>query len=571
MKFLNYKYPKIFTLFLFLIIGFSIFVRIQDLGYSNFQGDEVNTVDFIYEMKNNDVVGYLFSQKRGPTQYLINLTNVGLFGYHNEFLIRLPYVLFGILAIFSLYYLAKNLFGRNVALIAAVFISINALFIAFSRITQYQSVMYSLIPIGILLFLKALKLMSVKYMVISSLVMSFMLLTHYDTISVVPFFVVMFVGKFIREEDYSKQKILEYLKLGIIFFGLFIIPALLYYIPFSMHQEFSDRTSGYLEGRLLGGGLMPRTWITLYLLSMYKPIWFTSLIYFLAAASGFFYIKSARNFSFKFINDKLLSISLSLLVFLNIAGSILSIFYFKPRLSTLIVISTAIGIAILLTFAKKINLKYAATMTWFLAAYSAYFFLLKDPRTHVYVVFMPAFILAGYTVYKLYASAASRILKYAVLVLFAGVILFISGLNYTVFVNKNPEFPWFEKTYLGQEIFELPRLRGKKIDGVFGFNNWRGWETVAEQLNNGCLVGTFDSNEKDSITYFYIQKHQLRQDLLGYLPNVADTFIYVEGPHSWEYDLPIDTKQYDLVAVIKSNDYPVTKIYSKNYNPACFE
>src|SRR3989344_58050 len=88
-----------------LIIAYSIFIRIQGLGYSNFQGDEVNTVDFIYEMKpeTNGLWNYLIAQKRGPVQYMINIANYSIFGYINEYQIRLPYLLFGILAIYTLY------------------------------------------------------------------------------------------------------------------------------------------------------------------------------------------------------------------------------------------------------------------------------------------------------------------------------------------------------------------------------------------------------------------------------------------------------------------------------------
>lgn len=568
---IKYKFPLVFTIFIFAIILFSVIIRAQDLGYSNFQGDEVNTVDFLYQMEDGKVIDYLFSQKRGPTQYIINLINVGIFGYHNEFWIRLPYVLFGILAIYTFYRLSKEIFGKNAALLSALFISINGLFIAFSRITQYQSVMYSLIPIGVLLFIIALKKMSVRHMAVAGLLMSVMLITHYDTLSVLPFFLVSFVGKFYRDGNYSRDSLLKYLKLAGIFFLFFIIPPLFFYIPFSMHQEFGNRTSGYLEDRLFGGGFMPRTWLTIYLLSMYKPMWFIGVIYLLAISSALFHLKSAKNFILKQIDDRFVRLGLLSMVILNIVGTMMSLTYFKPRLSTLVVVATSLAICALLTFSKNISVKYASLMCWFLGAYSAYLFLFKDPRTHVYVVFMPAILLAGYTAYKLYSSVNSMRLKYIVLGLLGLVVLYITGLNYSIFVNKNPEYPWFDRYYLGKLVFDMPRVRYKKIDGVFGFNNWRGWEKVAEYVDNGCLIGNIDSNEKDSVTYFYLRKHQLRQDFLSYVPGLADNYIYIEGPHSWEYESRALPNTYDLVATISSSDTPVTYIYSKNYNPECFK
>ena len=194
--FKNLKLPLWFVYSVAGVILYSIFVRIQGLGYSNFQGDEVNTVDMLYQMKNG-VLDYLFSQKRGPIQYLLNMGNFSLFGYHNEFWVRLPYLVTGILAIFTVHNLAKRIFNKEIAFMAAAFMAINGLFIAFARITQYQSLMYFVIPIAVLVFIKALsqdRLIN-KYLIISGLLVSFSLLIHYDTASVMPFFIVGFVAK----------------------------------------------------------------------------------------------------------------------------------------------------------------------------------------------------------------------------------------------------------------------------------------------------------------------------------------------------------------------------------------
>src|SRR3990167_3599030 len=67
----------------FLIIVYSVFVRAQGIGYSGFQGDEVNPMTFLYDMKSGPIA-YLIEQKRAPMQYIINLINVSMFGYHNE-------------------------------------------------------------------------------------------------------------------------------------------------------------------------------------------------------------------------------------------------------------------------------------------------------------------------------------------------------------------------------------------------------------------------------------------------------------------------------------------------------
>lgn len=567
----QFSLPFWFVIVLLFTIAISIFTRAQGLGYSGFQGDEVNTVDFIYEMHDGNVINYLFSQKRGPTQYVINLLNYFAFGYHDELWIRLPYLIFGVIALYSIFILSKKIFGRNVAIIVSTLMAINGLFIAFARITQYQSVMYCIIPIAVFLFIKALTKMSYKWMLVTGLLMSITLLTHYDTLSVTPFFIVMILGKFFREGDYTKSAILKYLKLTLVFGLAFILPALAFYIPFTLSHEFERRTSGYLEDRLLGGGLMPRTKLTMYLLSMYEPIFVMASIYLFAVASGLFYsnLVSFEILKLK-IKPQLVKIGFILLILVNAGASYMSLFYFKPRASTVLVVLSSIAIAGILLISKRISVKYAALMTWFLGAYSMYFYLVKDPRTHVYVVFIPAFILAGYTIYKIYKSFSfSHLVQTVYLGVISMAFVYVIGFNWMVFVDRAPEYPWFDKEYFGSPIFEIPKVRHKKIDGVFGFNQWRGWEVTADYFQKGCLKGTYDSNEKNSVTYFYMRQNQVRGEE-GFLPGRADNLIVVEGPHSWEYENQRIYLGYDLVKIIKSNDIPVTFIYSRNYDPTCF-
>ena len=251
-NFSQFKLPVYTTTIFFLLIVFSIFVRAQDLGYSIFQGDEVNTVDFLYEMQPgiNGLWEYLISQKRGPVQYMINIINVNLFGYINEEQIRFPYLVFSVIALFSLYKLTKRVFDPATALIASTLMAINGLFIAFGRITQYQSVMYFLIPFGIMLFIRALNTKNNKTLLYSGLLMSFAFLTHYDTLSVAPFFIAGFVGSIIREVYTDERElnfgtllhrlktnfalVKSYFLKAILFFTAFLLPAMFYYIPFSV-------------------------------------------------------------------------------------------------------------------------------------------------------------------------------------------------------------------------------------------------------------------------------------------------------------------------------------------------
>ena len=567
------------------VIVFSVFVRIQGLGYSNFQGDEVNTVDMLYQMKGS-VWEYLMSQKRGPIQYLLNMANFNLFGgYHSEFWVRVPYLITGILAIYTLFRLTKRIFNKEVALIAALLMSVNGLFIAFARITQYQSLMYFTIPIAVLLFIKALsyeRLMN-KYLVISGLLVSFSLLIHYDTASVMPFFIIGFIAKGFRDYKEGRNIVSVYKANGLaalVFFVLAFVPALSYYIPFFNHQAFSDTTSGYLEGRLFGSGsavggfqgflnlFMPGTPIALKLLNMYIPQFFLFTFYLLGFVGIFSLYDQIEDIKLLHIKFKKIFVKYSFIAFTIIiaASSYFSLFPIKPRLSSVLVIGPAIAIVAILAFSKNIKWHRVAVITWFLGAYSFYYYMMRDARTHVYVSMIPLFPVAASGFYFIYEKLKNQlILKHLYLSLAVLVLIFVSGVNYVIFVNKSPEYPWWDKSFMGYDIYRITRARHAKIEGVFGFNNYRGWEQVADMYKRGCLVGTFNSNEKNSITYFYTRFDQKKGNewgLEGYMN--SDTIIVVEGPHSWEYggtepgSLP---EKYVLLHTIYSEGIPVSFIY----------
>jgi 4-amino-4-deoxy-L-arabinose transferase-like glycosyltransferase len=367
------KLPIIIFLPLLGIILFSIFVRLQGLGYSNFQGDEINTVTFIYGMKDG-LLEYLFGQKRGPIQYVINFINYSIFGYLNESQIRLPYFAFGVLALFSLYKLSKRIFGNPTAFYTTLFMAVNGLFIAFSRITQYQAFMYMLIPFGILNFIKAIEKNSTKLFALSGVIITIALLAHYDTLSVMPFFISAFVGVIFRKNKEGKLKVRltdelfrKYLKNALVFFILAIVPAISYYIPFYFHSAFESSTSGYLSNRLFGGGLMPKTGLTLKLISMYSPK-YSWYFLFLAGFIGLAFLTGKINdvrVSLSKYKIKLSNYYYLMIVFLLAASSALSLFPVKPRTSSILIIFACLLISFILTFSRKVDWKKASISVWF--------------------------------------------------------------------------------------------------------------------------------------------------------------------------------------------------------------
>lgn len=559
-------FKNVYTYIFLLIIVFSVYVRAEGIGYSGFQGDEVATIDFLYQASNG-IWQYLLDQKKGPIQFVINIINASIFGYHNEFQIRLPYLFFGVGAIYSFYLLSKRIFDKNIALLTALLMSINGLFIAFARITQYQSLMYFVIPFGMVLFIDAYKSNSNKKYMWSGFVMSFCLLTHYDTLSTIPFFVGILLSSFIKRSSgrLSKKLIISHLKSAFIFFSTFLLPPLLFYIPFYLGNAFKDTTSTYLDNRLFGGGFMPRTEIVLKIITLYIPEFhiyflFISAVLFLALLSV-----KMDDINLKFIVLKkqvVTNIYISLCLLL-LFSSLFSLYPIKPRSATILVLISSIAICGLILLSKKVRSLQAGLICWFLGTYAFYFYIMKDPRTHVYVSFIPLFFLSSAGIINFLRIIKLDFLKHIILISFTGMVLFICCVNYLIYVDKNPEYPWTDKSLLGYEIYKLKKQRYEKIDGVFGFNNYRGWEKLADYYKRGCLIGDFKSNEKDSITYFYTRRHQVPIEGDFAVSDNLTNLVIVNGPHSWNYVSPQFFEGFVLLTTIKSFDYDVTYIYGR--------
>ena len=139
------------TTFLVTVI-YAAWIRFQDLGYSEYQGDEILTLDFVGHLQRGKFAEYLLTRDKGPLQYIVNLFTYKLTGGLDEFWIRLPYALAGMLFVWVIFEVTRRVAKNNWAgIIAAWLAASNGLFIAFSRITQYQAFVQLLLALTVLI------------------------------------------------------------------------------------------------------------------------------------------------------------------------------------------------------------------------------------------------------------------------------------------------------------------------------------------------------------------------------------------------------------------------------------
>lgn len=532
----------IISLIVFIFLG--VYIRSQGLGYSEFQGDEIDTVEFVPNVYGTTpsfktfFTKSIFENKKGPVQYTINFLNLKTFPSVNEFRVRFPYLVFSLLSFVLFYFLSKNIFESKISALATVTVlATNGLFVAFSRITQYQAFMFLLQPLTVYLFLLGYYKKSTKLLFFSAVVFGLAFLTHYDALVLFSFFYSFLFLEYIKD----RAKLRQLLKYGLVFTFIFSLISVPFYFMYLRGDYYENTTSSYLSRRLLGFGLMPRVPVVLnMIIHLYMPKLFW-LLFLLITATGL--LPWYKKFTdLKFLNFKFSKKIVALVYVFGVALFSLSVVFsnypIKPRASTLLVyLASLIILACLVVFSKKFKSEIISLITWFLFSFNVYFFFIKDPRTHVYISMLPAFLLAGYGISVLWGLYKSRMYKINMLTLFFIGFGYLTLFNWQVFVNKNPEYPWFQKTLFGNNMYVTPHEYYKKVEGVFGFNYYRHWREVSALFKNGCLVGDYNSNEKDSVTQFYIGKSQNDVSKRGLVLG-APNLITIEGPHSWVYTSP---------------------------------
>ena len=104
-------------------------------------------------------------------------------------------------------------------------------------------------------------------------------------------------------------------------------------------------------------------------------------------------------------------------------------------------------------------------------------FIFKDSRTHAYTYILPMLVIAGVGIdtltgwlARVFGEKSSRVAVTAVLAVF----LVLAYINYAVFIDQNPEYPWYPKRVLGMQF------EGGRLTGTFGFPYLREWRQIGE-------------------------------------------------------------------------------------------
>ncbi len=177
---------------LLLILAIALFLRIANLHYSEFQGDEalamISTAEALEGHKDA-----LFLRSKGPGELLLPMALWRLTGTISEPIARLPFTIAALFAIVTVYLTGQAVAGERTGWIAAGFFAFNGFIVAFGRIVQYQALVVWMSALAVLLIIRWRANRQYRYALVGGLTLGTGLLAHYDAILVLPAIIWLFV------------------------------------------------------------------------------------------------------------------------------------------------------------------------------------------------------------------------------------------------------------------------------------------------------------------------------------------------------------------------------------------
>jgi hypothetical protein len=436
-----------------LVIGL-FWLRFTNLGYSDYQGDEIKAL-FLPEA-GQSFTDFLLAQRKGPTQFVITYL-MGFLdpSYQNQFLIRMPFAAASMLAAVIFYYFVKLHFGKKVALYAAFFFAFNGIIVALSRIVQYQSfviLFYSLALFSLTLAAKRSR-WRIAGLYLGIFFWALSMLSHFDGIFIAPFVIYLlwqWYKAFPPAKTWAKWTHL-FLSGSLVFLTLGA-----FYVPFFLNV--SDSTMAYWFDRLNSDNNLISSSVVTF--KVYNP---------------------RVVFSVYFVLFLVYLISTAIVLASSAAKQSRSAESFQMRITSLFV------------------------LLWFLFPWLYMEVLVDVPGTHIYTYLTPLTILISIGVVAL-EGLMKQILgdsygRYLIAVSLSLLFLFSFYQSHKVFVDHTREYPWEEERFLFWKLSEPDVAYNLPL---FGFPYYRHWEQIADTIITSENTGHYYSNEKETISRFYI-------------------------------------------------------------------
>jgi 4-amino-4-deoxy-L-arabinose transferase-like glycosyltransferase len=423
------------TVALVLVVLLAAFVRLGNLGYGEYVGDEI---DVVYRAR-QAILGNqeeLFLQRKGPVQIMVTAAFALGTNSFDELPLRLPFALASVLSVATLYLLGASAWNRRVGLLAAAALAIDGVVVGFSRVVQYGGV----VLLTLVVIVYCLHRMSTseeaglrrRYLSLALILLASALLAHYEAAMVaVPMAMLLFRE---RKRVFARENLKELTVAVVIVLALLVV----FYVPFVLHPHFSETTDAYANVQM-GFGEGPFNNVGRF---VGTNIFYNSVYYMVLAALlwglGTFAVLS-RALPARWRAGAYVAVALV------VAGTILSLIApgslaSEGRSWALVCFVPALALAVWFASPKRIE---QAMFAWFFTVFIVSTFLVKTQHLHFYTMAPSAALVAALgldwviTKGRLPQLNAVRWVAWAAGV---GVYAVLAGYLYLVFVQTSPQY-----------------------------------------------------------------------------------------------------------------------------------
>lgn len=468
------------------------FLRFTNLGYAEFQGDEARVT--LYSA--NVVQGYenaLFIHRKGPAEILIPTALYALTERLTETTARLPFAIANFTALFVIFALGWRLFSPVAGWSAAMLLALDGYLIAFARIVQYQSIVFLMMVLTVLIAYRLLREPKalMRYFGLAAFLLATGLLAHYEAaLGVIPLLYLLWR---LWRRAVPLRQLLPALCLPALF-GAVLLAS--FYIPFVLKPTFGE-TYGYLVGHRLGAGNVYNNLVDFFnRTAVYSSTYYVLTLIGLTAIGLLQRFARSLNGRWRWLVNGLVLAGLALTfwspTWLEIG---------KQDGTWLFFVTLFVAVSLLPNFPQEERLVWL----WFGAPLLFNLFFTAIPNTHVYTALMGWALFAGLVIERGWQMLAKRwSLRTASLMaapLALGAILLFGAYEYWYFVYHDVEIlrTWSINRPKG---YWAPYTMPTSV-AIFGFPLNTGWKVVGDLYANGVLKGNYDTNVTETVATWY--------------------------------------------------------------------
>ena len=534
-------------------------LRLPNLGYSEFQGDETRALLRTAEA----IQGYgdaLLTHKKGPGEILLPASTYVLVNHMDEATARLPFTLVNLAGLLAICYLGWRLFGPLAGWTAAMILALDGYFIGFARIVQYQSIVFCLVVLTVLALYRLTRLPRLlpNYLTLAAIFLGTALLAHYEGgLAVLPGLYLLYT---LWRRGVGLSRLAKALLPGLAV-GAAMLAA--FYVPFVLHPAFRV-TYAYITVNRIGVTWPYNNLVDFFERSTLYNTTYAVVLMVLATVGGLAAVyRRAWRGRWGWLATGVL-----------VAGVVVS--FVRPAWivaggqdHTWAFFAAALVVAWLL---PRFPTEERLVWLWFGAPMLFMLFFTLTPNTHVYGFIIGWALVVGRAVqlgWQWLADRTQRVpgvpVAQRVGVAVATALVLVFG-NWAVWmfvaVGQETLRTWRENKPAGYWApYDLPTNMS-----IFGFPLKNGWKVVGALIADGVLDAPFDLHGKEPVADWYTRgQGRCIRDHVYYLWH--ESVEPLEQGYNTVVRQQIEEQGYQLYGEVMVNGSPRLAIYKMSDTP----